>query len=69
MTSIAILQQYSSRLNYSLQILFWDLSQVGKAVTNIKILYKAGNIKNQIIDGAYPRPSRDILKGMDIELR
>ncbi|KAJ7018570.1 P-loop containing nucleoside triphosphate hydrolase protein [Mycena alexandri] len=52
MTSIAILQQYSSRLNYSLQILFWDLSQVGKAVTNIKILYEAGNIKNQIIDGS-----------------
>ncbi|KAJ7028923.1 P-loop containing nucleoside triphosphate hydrolase protein [Mycena alexandri] len=71
MTSIAILQQYSSSLNYSLQMLFWDLSQVGKAITNIKILYEAGNIKNQIVDGdvAYPRPSTDISKGMDIELR
>ncbi|KAJ7711882.1 P-loop containing nucleoside triphosphate hydrolase protein [Mycena metata] len=71
MTSIAILQQYSSSLNYSLQMLFWDLSQVGRAVTDIKILYEAANIKNQIIDGdvAYPRPSTDVSKGMDIELR
>ncbi|KAJ7652353.1 P-loop containing nucleoside triphosphate hydrolase protein [Mycena polygramma] len=71
MTSIAILQQYSSSLNYSLQMLFWDFSQVGKCFTEIKILYESGNVKNQIVDGdgAYPRPSVDASKGMDIQLK
>ncbi|KAJ7159261.1 P-loop containing nucleoside triphosphate hydrolase protein [Mycena crocata] len=71
MTSIAILQQYSTSLNYSLQMLFWDVSQVGKCVTDIKILYETANIKNKIVDGevAYPRPSVDASKGMDIELK
>ncbi|KAJ7178279.1 P-loop containing nucleoside triphosphate hydrolase protein [Mycena filopes] len=75
MTSIALVQQYSSALNYSLQMLFWDLSQVGKAITDIKILYETETIKNQIVDGdvEYPRTDRDtkteFAKGMDIELR
>jgi ABC-type multidrug transport system fused ATPase/permease subunit len=71
MTSIAILQQYSASLNYSLQMLFWDFSQVGKCFTDIKILYESANIKNQIVDGdvAYPRPNVDVSKGMEIELR
>jgi hypothetical protein len=71
MTSIAILQQYSSTLNYSLQMLFWDVSQVGKCVTDIKILYETANIKNKIVDGdeVYPLPSTSAPKGMDIELR
>ncbi|KAJ7879382.1 P-loop containing nucleoside triphosphate hydrolase protein [Mycena leptocephala] len=71
MTSIAILQQYSASLNYSLQMLFWDFSQVGKCFTDIKILYETANIKNQIVDGdvAYPRPGVNVSKGMEIELR
>ncbi|KAJ6540799.1 P-loop containing nucleoside triphosphate hydrolase protein [Mycena vulgaris] len=71
MTSIAILQQYSSSLNSSIQMLFWDISQVGKCVTDIKILYETANIKNKIIDGdlAYPLASVDASKGMEIELR
>ncbi|KAF7355898.1 P-loop containing nucleoside triphosphate hydrolase protein [Mycena venus] len=73
MTSIAILQQYSSSLNYSLQMLFWDFSQVGKCFTDIKMLYETANIKNQIVDGdvEYPRPEAEFeaSKGMEIELR
>ncbi|KAJ7727533.1 P-loop containing nucleoside triphosphate hydrolase protein [Mycena maculata] len=71
MTSIAILQQYSSSLNYSLQSLFWDVSRVGKCVTDIKILYETANIQNKIVDGdtPYPRASVDSSKGMEIELR
>ncbi|KAJ7105195.1 P-loop containing nucleoside triphosphate hydrolase protein [Mycena epipterygia] len=71
MTSIAILQQYSTSLNYSLQMLFWDVSRVGKCVTDIKILYETAEIKNVIVDGdtPYPRESLDGPKGMDIELR
>ncbi|KAJ7615767.1 P-loop containing nucleoside triphosphate hydrolase protein [Mycena polygramma] len=71
MTSIAILQQYSSSLNYSLQMLFWDFSRVGKCFTDVKILYDSADIKNQIVDGdvAYPRPSVDASKGMEIELK
>ncbi|KAK6964745.1 P-loop containing nucleoside triphosphate hydrolase protein [Favolaschia claudopus] len=73
MTSIAILQQYSSSLNYSLQMLFWDFSRVGKCFTDIKILFEAASIKNQIVDGdlAYPRPEAEfeVSRGMDIELR
>ncbi|KAJ7669593.1 P-loop containing nucleoside triphosphate hydrolase protein [Mycena rosella] len=73
MSSIAILQQYSASLNYSLQMLFWDVSEVGKCVTDIKILYETANIKNQIADGdaVYPRASADVSEsqGMDIELQ
>ncbi|KAJ6453285.1 P-loop containing nucleoside triphosphate hydrolase protein [Mycena vitilis] len=71
MTSIAILQQYSLSLNYALQMLFWDFSRVGKCFTDIKILYDTADIQNQIVDGdvAYPRPSVDASKGMEIELK
>ncbi|KAJ6494286.1 P-loop containing nucleoside triphosphate hydrolase protein [Mycena sanguinolenta] len=71
MTSIAILQQYSSSLSYSLQILFWDFSRVGRSFTDIKVLYEAAEVKNQIIDGdrEYPRPDVEKAKGMEIELR
>ncbi|KAJ7154061.1 P-loop containing nucleoside triphosphate hydrolase protein [Mycena filopes] len=75
MTSIALVQQYSSSLNYSLQMLFWDLSQVGKAITKIKTLYETATIENKIVDGdvEYPRTDRDtktgLPQGMDIELR
>ncbi|KAJ7100366.1 P-loop containing nucleoside triphosphate hydrolase protein [Mycena epipterygia] len=71
MTSIAILHQYSMSLNYSLQMLFWAVSGVGKCVTDIKLLYQTAEIKNIVVDGdtPYPRESVDGLKGMDIELR
>ncbi|KAJ7453361.1 P-loop containing nucleoside triphosphate hydrolase protein [Mycena galericulata] len=71
MTSIAILQQYSASLNYSLQMLFWDVSQVGKCVTDIKILYETANIENKIVDGdtPYPRADVDTSKGMEVEFR
>ncbi|KAJ7358439.1 P-loop containing nucleoside triphosphate hydrolase protein [Mycena albidolilacea] len=71
MTSIAILQQYSTSLNYSLQMLFWDFSQIGRSFTDIKILYEAASVKNQIVDGdvAYPRADVEPSKGMEIELR
>ncbi|KAJ7215595.1 P-loop containing nucleoside triphosphate hydrolase protein [Mycena pura] len=73
MASIAIMQQYSTSLNYALQMLFWDVRQVGKYVTDIKVLYEAAEIQNQIVDGTveYPRPANeaDTSKGMDIELR
>ncbi|KAJ7669611.1 P-loop containing nucleoside triphosphate hydrolase protein [Mycena rosella] len=71
MSSIAILQQYSSSLNYSLQMLFWDADKVSKCVTDIKILYETANIKNKVTDGdvVYPRPSADTSesKGMEID--
>ncbi|KAJ7669587.1 P-loop containing nucleoside triphosphate hydrolase protein [Mycena rosella] len=73
MTSIAILQQYSASLNYSLQMVFWDFSKVRKCVADIRILYETANIKNLIVDGdaAYPRPCADTSesKGMDVELQ
>ncbi|KAJ6494288.1 P-loop containing nucleoside triphosphate hydrolase protein [Mycena sanguinolenta] len=71
MSSIAILQQYSSSLNYSLQMLFWDFSRVGKSFTEIKVLYDAAEVKNQIVDGdvEYPHPDVEKSKGMEIELR
>ncbi|KAF8193957.1 P-loop containing nucleoside triphosphate hydrolase protein [Mycena galopus ATCC 62051] len=71
MTSIAILQQYSSSLNYSLQMLFWDFSRVGKSFTDIKVLYEAGDVKNQIVDGDLPYPRQDVeqSKGTEIELK
>ncbi|KAJ7626077.1 P-loop containing nucleoside triphosphate hydrolase protein [Roridomyces roridus] len=71
MTSIAILQQYSASLNYSLQSLFWDVSKVGKCVTDIRILYEAENVRNKIADGevVYPRSGYEDKKGMEIELR
>ncbi|KAJ7222996.1 P-loop containing nucleoside triphosphate hydrolase protein [Mycena haematopus] len=52
-------------------MLFWDFSRVGKSFTDIKILYEAADIKNQIIDGdlEYPRPEVETSKGMEIELR
>ncbi|KAJ7215585.1 hypothetical protein GGX14DRAFT_443140 [Mycena pura] len=73
MTSIAIMQEYSTSLDYALYMLFWDVRQVGKYVTDIKVLYETANIQNQIVDGTveYPRPAdeADTSKGMDIELR
>ncbi|KAJ7289359.1 P-loop containing nucleoside triphosphate hydrolase protein [Mycena rebaudengoi] len=71
MTSIAILQEYSSTLNWTLQMLFYDIKGVGKNVTNIRTLYEVAEIENKIIDGheMYPRPSVDAAKGMEIELR
>ncbi|KAJ7110432.1 P-loop containing nucleoside triphosphate hydrolase protein [Mycena epipterygia] len=71
MTSIAILQQYSTTLDHSLHMLFWSVTEIGKYVTDIKILYQTAEIKNMIVDGdtPYPRESLDNTKGMDIELR
>ncbi|KAJ7215602.1 P-loop containing nucleoside triphosphate hydrolase protein [Mycena pura] len=73
MTSIAIMQEYSTSLRYALQMLFWDVRQAGKCVTDIKVLYETANIQNQIVDGTveYPRPTddADTSKGIDIELR
>ncbi|KAJ6590384.1 P-loop containing nucleoside triphosphate hydrolase protein [Mycena sp. CBHHK59/15] len=69
MTSIAILQQYSSTLNHTLQSLFWDFSRLASCVSQIKLLYEAAEIENKILDGAYPRPGADATQGMDIELR
>ncbi|KAJ7125971.1 P-loop containing nucleoside triphosphate hydrolase protein [Mycena epipterygia] len=70
MTSIAILQQFSTTLNHSLQMLFWSVSEIGKCVTDIKILYETAEMKNMIVDGdtPYPRESLDA-NGMDIEFR
>ncbi|KAJ6600173.1 P-loop containing nucleoside triphosphate hydrolase protein [Mycena sp. CBHHK59/15] len=69
MASIAILQQYSSTLNYTLQSLFWDFSRLASCVSQIKLLYEVA--ENKILDGdvAYPRPGADATQGMDIELR
>jgi len=73
MTSIAIMQEYSTSLKFALQMLFWDMRQAGKCVTDIKVLYETANIQNQIVDGTveYPQPAdeADTSKGMDIELR
>ncbi|KAK6984714.1 P-loop containing nucleoside triphosphate hydrolase protein [Favolaschia claudopus] len=73
MTSIAILQQYSASLNSSLQMLFGGFSRVGKCFTDIKTLFDAASIVNQIVDGdlAYPRAEAEFeeSKGMNIELQ
>ncbi|KAJ7486852.1 P-loop containing nucleoside triphosphate hydrolase protein [Mycena latifolia] len=68
-SSIALLQQYAESLNHALQMLFWDVTKVGKSVADVKMLYEAANVRNLVIDGeeAYPRDASDS-KGMDIEL-
>ncbi|KAJ7223962.1 P-loop containing nucleoside triphosphate hydrolase protein [Mycena rebaudengoi] len=71
MTSIAILHQYSTTLNITVATLFWNLSRLGKCVTDIKALYEVAESKNKMVDGdeAYPRAGVDSDKGMEIDVR
>ncbi|KAJ7181840.1 P-loop containing nucleoside triphosphate hydrolase protein [Mycena filopes] len=71
-SSIAILQQYASSLNYSLQTLFWDLSRLTKCVRDIRTIYGAADINNRVVDGNAPYPPDSEIfegsRGMALEL-
>jgi ABC-type multidrug transport system fused ATPase/permease subunit len=71
MSSIALLQQYSTALNTSVIMLLSFLSRFRERVADIKALYEVAHIKNRMIDGdeVYPQPSTDSTKGMGIEVR
>ncbi|CAK5284696.1 unnamed protein product [Mycena citricolor] len=71
MTSIAIMQQYATSLSYSLELLMYDLRQIGKALRDIAALYEAADVRNELVDGelAYPGAERHSSEGMDVEFR
>ena len=73
LASIAILQNSSTTLSYSLNNVFWQSESFWKNVSKIKELYSSQKIQNKIISGqlAYPDPMDETasLKGMGFELR
>ncbi|KAJ7175174.1 P-loop containing nucleoside triphosphate hydrolase protein [Mycena crocata] len=71
LSSITILYNCSQCLNDSLWALFWDFTEIEKRVSDIKFVYDAPEIRNQIVDGdmAYPPPGLSTSKGLTIELR
>ncbi|PPQ71993.1 hypothetical protein CVT24_008263 [Panaeolus cyanescens] len=57
LTSLAILQQSSTWLGYSLGTVFQSSETFRQAVTNVRKLYEAGNVVNKMSDGAIPYPA------------
>ncbi|KAF9035444.1 P-loop containing nucleoside triphosphate hydrolase protein [Panaeolus papilionaceus] len=72
LSSLAILQQSSAWLGYSLGTVFQSTETFRQAVMSVRKLYEAGNVVNKLSDGvvAYPAPEDEKAgKGMGFELK
>lgn len=70
MASMAILQQTSTSLRWTLYSILYDGKQIPKEISKVKKIYDTLDIKNQVVDGdlAYPGMSSEEC-GMSLELR
>ncbi len=71
LSSIAILQQSSQILEWTLQLLVVNVNSFRKQYQEIKNIYDASKVATKLQDGnvSYPRTGEEKLKGMSFELR
>ncbi|KAG7439707.1 P-loop containing nucleoside triphosphate hydrolase protein [Guyanagaster necrorhizus] len=71
LSSIAILQQSSQTLEWTLQVLSMNVNSFRKQYQEIKNVYDSAKTSTKLQDGnvSYPRTSKDKYKGMSFELR
>ncbi|KAK0440861.1 P-loop containing nucleoside triphosphate hydrolase protein [Desarmillaria tabescens] len=71
LSSIAILQQSSQTLEWTLQLLSMNINSFRKQYQEIKNVYDSAQLTTNIQDGnvSYPRTGEEELRGMSFELR
>ncbi|KAK0205768.1 P-loop containing nucleoside triphosphate hydrolase protein [Desarmillaria ectypa] len=71
LSSIAILQQSSQTLEWTLQLLTMNVNSFRKQYQEIKNVYDSASLTTKLRDGdvSYPRTSEERLRGMSFELR
>jgi len=70
-TSIAILQQSSSTLRWTLESVLQNTASFRRHLNEIRSLYDAAKVNNKVVDGErpYPNPIHKSDKGMSFDLR
>lgn len=70
MASMAILQQTSTSLQWTLYCILYDGNQLPKEISKVKKIYEALDVKNQVADGDLTYPGENSEEsGMSLELR
>ncbi|KAK0205839.1 P-loop containing nucleoside triphosphate hydrolase protein [Desarmillaria ectypa] len=71
MSSIAIMQQTSQNLEWSIDSIIHDITYFHEQCQTLRSIYEAGEVKNLLRDGCtrYPQSHEENAKGMSFEIR